>query len=58
MLKKKKKYKKKKHKEAGPVKSVNRKIALQILEYVKPKQRITRQYHPMKFTHLTPMSNT
>jgi hypothetical protein len=39
-------------------KAVNGKIALQIPEYVQPKQRITRQYHPMKFTHLTPASNT
>jgi hypothetical protein len=39
-------------------KAVNRKIALQIPEYVKPKQSITRQYHPMKFTYLTPASNT
>ena len=38
--------------------AVTGKIALQIPEYVKPKQRITRQYHPMKFTHLTPASNT
>lgn len=38
--------------------AVNGKIALQIPDYVKPKQRITRQYHHMKFTLLTITSNT
>lgn len=37
-------------------KAVNGKIALQIPEYVKPKPKITRQCHCMKFTHITPES--
>ena len=39
-------------------KAINGKIDLQIIEHVKPRQRNTIHYHPIKFTHLTPASNT
>ena len=35
-------------------KAVNGKIALQIPEYVKPKQKITREYHPINIYPYNP----